>query len=488
MPYKRNIKRILLIIICLLLFPLITYAKEIDDNEHITQLENSLNFKYDKNKQKILENIPTIGCKAAYVIEPNTGKVLYEKNAHEKMYPASTTKILTALVTIENCKLDDIAIVSQRAIDLVPDGYSNAELRTGEKLTIKDLLCALLIPSANEAANVLAEHVSGSIEAFVEQCNQRARELGCETLHFVNANGMHDEDHYCSAYDLYLIAKECRKHDIFNEIVRNKSYTVPSTNIYPKNDRTFKNTNKLLLPGTYYYASCTGIKTGFTTQAGQCLVSSSLHNGIEIISVVLGGSINNLGLDERFYDTKKLFEFMYENYSIKQITQSGKMVATLNVGKATKNTASLDLIVDASISTIAPNDINIENVESTISIYENIIAPIKQNQVLGQITYYVDGLEYTTNIIASHSVEKFPYMIYYIIIIGIALLTLTIFAILIKKSKKHKKAIILIVIISIIIEAGCMCFIIQKEMANSKTTINTASNIETYYGDRRMKD
>lgn len=221
----------------------------------------------------------SICCKAAYVAEPNTGKVIYEKNAHEALYPASTTKILTALVTMENCRMTDTAVVSQHALDLVPSGYSNAKLQAGEEFTIRDLLYALLIPSANEAANVLAEHVSGSIEDFAALCNKRAKELGCETLHFVNPNGMHNEDHYCSAYDLYLIAKECRKNEIFNEIVKTKTYSLPSTKVYP-GTRTLKTTNEMLLPGTYYYSYCTGIKTGHTTPAGECLVASSEYNNI----------------------------------------------------------------------------------------------------------------------------------------------------------------------------------------------------------------
>lgn len=403
--------------------------------------KSNIAFKYVQDEQKELDNIPTIGCKAAYVAEPTTGKVIYEKNAHEKMYPASTTKILTALVTLENCKITDTAVVSQYAIDLVPEGYSNADLQVGEEHTIKDLLYALLLPSANDAANVLAEHISGSIEAFAELCNSRAKELGCENLHFVNANGMHDENHYCSAYDLYLIAKECRKHEIFNEIVKTKSYTLPATGTYPEK-RIIENTNELLLSGTYYYPYCTGIKTGHTTPAGECLVASSSYNDLELISVVLGGELtNSQGLNERFYDTKVLFEFCYNNYSIKEIAKYGDIATTVNVEKATKDTAVLDIIVDSDISAVVPNDINKENVSSTISIKDDIVAPIQQNQVLGEITYHADGLVYTTNIIASHPVEKLPYALYNSIVILSLIIVFAVFFIIRKKLKKHKKVI-----------------------------------------------
>lgn len=429
-----------LVAIFILLFSINVYANEIDTTSNKLINKAKVTIEYKKDEQSILDGIPRIGCKAAYIAEPNTGKVIYEKNAHEKMYPASTTKILTALVVLENCKPTDTAIVSKKAIDLVPSGYSNAKLQAGEELEISSLLYALLIPSANEAANVLAEHVSGSIEDFAELCNKRAKELGCEKLHFVNANGIHDKDHYCSAYDLYLIAKECQKYEIFNEIVKTKSFTVPATNVYRKKDRTFTNTNSLLLPGSsnYYYPYCTGIKTGHTTPAGNCLVASSSYNNIDLISVVLGGGTNSKGLNERFYDTKQLFEFAYKNYSIKKIVDEKAVLATINVAKATKDTSSLDIIVDTNISSIVPNDLNKENIKKEITLDEEIIAPIKQNQVLGQITFKADGLNYTTNLIASHEVKKIPYWIYNSLFVGAVLIFLIIIIVVIKSKKKRE--------------------------------------------------
>lgn len=423
---KKNIL-IIIMTICIFILPLNVYA------------ESNVNIEYKKAEQKVLEDTPEIGCKAAYVAEPTTGKIIYEKNAHEKRFPASTTKILTALLALEKCELTDKAIVSQNALDLVPAGYSNAGLKVGEELDIKTLLYALLIPSANEAANVLAEHISGSVESFAELCNNRAEELGCETLHFVNPNGIHDEEHYCSAYDLYLIAKECRKYDVFNEIVKTKSFTVPATNVYPKKDRTYKNTNSLIQPNekNYYYEYCTGIKTGHTTPAGECLVASSSYNDIDLISVVLGGGTNSKGLNERFYDTKQLFEFTYDNYSLKQIANKNQVITNINVNKATKETAELDIIIDTDIKSIAP--IDMENIEKTFILNDNIEAPIMQNDVLGKVTFKADGLNYTANIVASHNVEKIPYWIYNSIFVGAVLLIIIIITVISKKSKKHRR-------------------------------------------------
>ncbi len=422
---KKLLTSILLIII--LLAPISAFA------------DSETTLKYNKDEQKVFDTVPKIGCKAAYVAEPSTGKIIYEKNAHEKLYPASTTKILTALVVMEKCQLTDKAKVSKKAISLVPEGYSNANLVAGEEIDIKTLLYALLIPSANEAANVLAEHVSGNVEAFAELCNNRAKELGCENLHFVNPNGIHNDDHYCTAYDLYLIAKECQKHEIFNEIVKTTSFTIPATSLYTKSDRTFKNTNYMILPNykSYYYEYCTGIKTGTTTPAGECLVASSSHDNIDLISVVLGGGTNSKGLSERFYDTKQLYDFTYKNYALKEIVNKEQTITNIKVKHATQETESLDIKTENTISTIIPNDIDVKNIRQEIILDKDISAPIEQNQVLGKVTFYADGLNYTTNLIASHSVEKLPYWLYNTIVIVVALIILMILKRKLKRSRRR---------------------------------------------------
>ena len=460
-------KRLLcLLFIMVILLPINVHAEEAN-----------IVLEYNRNEQEILESIPVLGSKAVYIANPDTGKVFYEKNAHEKMYPASTTKILTALVTMENCEMTDVATVSQRALDLVPSGYSNANLQAGETHTIKDLLYALLLPSANEAANVLAEHVSGSVEEFVELCNRRAQELGCETLHFTNTNGMHDDNHYCSAYDLYLIAKECQKYEIFNEIVKTRTYTLPSTDIYP-GERIIKNTNELLQPGTYYYSNCTGIKTGHTTPAGECLVASSSFGNINLISVVLGGeTVNSQGLNDRFYDSKNLFEFIYNNYEIKKIADQRDIIATLIVGKAVKHERILDLIVDTDIATIVPKDVNKENIKMTVKINPDIVAPIEQNEVLGQVTYHADGLNYTTDIIAKYSVEKLPFAIYNTIVAASFGLLLIIFIALLRVFKRHRIVVLIFEIIVITIICVILNIKVKKFKESFETQINLAPNV-----------
>ncbi|MBR6702185.1 MAG: D-alanyl-D-alanine carboxypeptidase [Clostridia bacterium] len=398
----------------------------------------AVRFEYNPAEQAVPGNLPETGCRAAYLADPETGKVLYEKNAFEKMYPASTTKILTALLVLENCSLTETATVSRTALDSTPKGYSTAGMKAGEEFSVYTLLQALLIPSANEAAFVLAEHVSGSAAAFAKLCNKRAKELGCKSLHFVNPNGIHDENHYCCAYDLYLIAKECRKYEAFNEIVKTKYFTVPATDICTYENRSYSNTNEMLLPSSkaYYYPDCTGIKTGHTTPAGECLVSSCSRDNMNLICVVLGGKINAYGLNERFTDTKKLFDFAFENYSYRTVSTAGTVYRTVTVDKATEETASLDIKTEADISAIAPAGMEIQPV---ITIDDEIKAPVKQGEVLGQAVFRIDGLNYTADLVADHDVEKVPYWIYNLVIAGALLLILIVIIPLLRASKARKR-------------------------------------------------
>ena len=228
---------------------------------------------------------------------------------------------------------------------------------------------------------------------------------------------------------------------MFRDIVKTINFTVPATNIYRKNDRTFYNTNSLILPSakSYYYSYCTGIKTGHTTPAGECLVASSSHDNIDLISVVLGGGTNSKGLNERFYDTKQLFEFVYNNYSYQKIVDEKTVEETVHVKKATRDTSSLDIIINTSISGIVPKDLDINKIQSNINIYDEIVAPIKQNQKLGNITIDIDGVKYTAELVASHDVEKPPFWIQNMVVVGIIIFIILIISLIIKKQRIKKR-------------------------------------------------
>lgn len=267
-----------------------------------------------------------IYSESAILIESKTGKILYEKNIHDRKYPASTTKILTAIIALEKCDLDEMATVSSNAINSLKSGYAKADVQVGESFTIEQLLETLMIQSANEVAVVIAEHISGSVSEFAKLMNKTAKEIGCTDSNFVNPNGMHDENHYSSAYDLSLIARYCMKNEKFRELAKKMECSLPRTEFWQDEqveehgERNFKNTNKLLIPeNRYYYPYAIGIKTGFTTPAKNCLISASNKNGFETIAVVLHAETTEEGLSARYLDTINLFEYGYANYSLDDI-------------------------------------------------------------------------------------------------------------------------------------------------------------------------
>lgn len=261
------------------------------------------------------------------LMEKTTGDVLYERNGYAKMYPASTTKILTAIIVLENCYLNEVVTVSQSSISNVPPTYSVSGLKAGEKLRVEDLLYILLIPSSNDIANLLAEHTAGSIPAFAELMNKKASEIGLKGSHFSNPSGVHDTELYTTAYDLALLAKYAMNNEKFAEIVRTPSYTIPGTKTHPEEDRTYHNSNLLLSHNEpdYFYEYATGVKTGFTDQAGDSIVACAKKDGIEFIAVCLKGGYIDNRLREKFLDCKTLFEFAFTNYTTYYKNMQGKI-------------------------------------------------------------------------------------------------------------------------------------------------------------------
>ena len=373
----------------------------------------------------------------ALLMDSSTGKILYEKNINDKMYPASLTKVMTAIIVLENCNLSDTATVSQNAVNSISYGYVTANLKVGEELTIEQLLYLLMVGSCNDAAIVLAEHVSGSVDNFSVLMNEKAKSLGCTSTNFVNPNGMHDENHYSTAYDLSLISKYAMDNETFRTIVSTTYYKLPITNKYNKEDRFFTTTNELLA-GDYRYKYATGIKTGFTTPAKNCLTASALKNNLELITVVLGSDKTSDGLSQRYLDTTSLFEYGFNTYSSKEIVKAGDIIQTINVKHATRNTKKLDLIVSNDINIL----INQKDINSTflpeINLNDNIKAPLKKGDIIGTVTYTSEGTQYTENLIANSDVHKSNA---FIIFIGLAfvLLLCFLYSKIFKRKKKNKR-------------------------------------------------
>lgn len=372
-------------------------------------------------------NLPYATAEGIFLLDNRTNKVIYSKSENKKMYPASTTKILTAIIVLENCNLNDVVTASYNAVMSIPDGYSNANIQIGEELTIEQLLELLLVHSANDAANILAEYVGGSVDSFVSMMNTKLNELSLADSHFTNAFGMQDENHYTTAHDLAFIMKYCLKNDTFRKIAGQASCAIPATN--KSGTRTYTSTNELLIPGTsHYYSYLTAGKTGFTTQAKECLVSSAYRDDLELICVVLGSN-------DRFADTRNLYEYAYSNYSIKNIVNEKDIVTNITVANASRDTKNLDLLVNETIPVLINNSESISEIIPEITLNKEISAPIEEGMVLGKVKYSVDGVEYTTDLIASHSVKKSEILTYILYVCAFIIVILLIYRIFFHKNK-----------------------------------------------------
>ena len=377
-----------------------------------------------------------VDAKASLIIEENSGKVIYDDNSNIQNYPASVTKILTAILTLENCELTDKVTVSKNAISNIPSGYVIAPLFVGEQMSVEDLLYALMLKSANDAAYVLAEHVGGTVEGFSEMMNKKAEELGCKNSHFVNPNGIHNSNHYTTAYDMYLIARYAMKNEEFVKIVSTYQHALSATNKYSKNDRIMKNTNSFVNPSSRYYdENVKGIKTGTTLQAGNCLITSTSKNGFDVITVVLGAKTS----ESKFSETKKMMNYVFDNYEFTQIHKKGDVIKNIEVEKATKETKSLNLVISEDIKAINNIKIKAEEIEPEISLNDEIIAPISKGQELGTIKYTVDGLEYNAKLLAENDVIKKTYYVEILLGIGVFIIIVSVIIIIKKRPRKREK-------------------------------------------------
>lgn len=371
-----------LILIVVLFLPLKIFAKEIN-----------------------IEEIPEITAPNVMLLQKDTGKILYEKNIDEKIYPASVTKLMTAILVMENCELDEIVTVSENAVKSVPTGYVNANLQVGEQLAVEDLMYAMLLPSANDAANALAEHVSGSIESFSTVMNTKARELGCTNTNFTNPSGLQEEEHYTTVRDLSLIAKEAFSNPTISKIVSTTNYTLLKTNKYEKNDRKFTTTNYMIRKDLkkYYCDYCVGGKTGYTGEAKNCVIEYANKDGIQLIAIVMGENSKIKG--QKFIEAKKLFDYIYQNYENKNIANSKDIYEKIKIANGTKETRNLEVSFKDNIQILERKDVNIEDLEKQIE-YTNKKAPIQKGEVIGNIEYVYDGIKYRTDLIANENVEE----------------------------------------------------------------------------------
>lgn len=345
-----------------------------------------------------------ISSQNAILIEVESGKILYEKNAYEQAYPASTTKILTAILALENCELNEKVTASYNAIMSVPYDGTTAAIQVGETWSVEQLVDAMMVCSANEAANMLAEHIGGSIESFASMMNSKAKEIGAKSTNFVNPNGLHDSNHKTTVYDMAMIARYgMLNFPTFRKAASLTSFSLPDTDIYDKGDRYFVNTNKMIIESSsYYYKYATGIKTGYTSSSLNCIVSSAEKDGVELIAVIFGA----MGAQNRNNDNIALFEYGFEQLKSENFVSAGAIIDTLEVDDAETDTENLNVVMGSNVTHTIPNDKSITDYIPTINI-NSLKAPINSGDVVGSIEYDIEGVTYTYDLLAGNSVEKY---------------------------------------------------------------------------------
>ncbi len=342
---------------------------------------------------------PDIQAKAALLVDAETGHVLYEKNAHAQLAPASLTKIMVALLVLEavdkgDLRLDEeITATASALAGLTPDS-STADIRVGEILTVEDLMYCLLVKSANEAGDILGERLCGTVDKFVDRMNERAAELGCTQTHFINSSGY--PDNQSSAWDLYLMIHEAMKHPDFMRFCNTRSYTVPATNI--SGPREYHTTNALIdnwnYGPNYMYSGAAGIKTGSTAEAGSCLASTATRDDRTFISVVLGAgeTWNDL---MRFTETARLFDWGFDNWVYRTVLQQDQP-QSVSVALS-KETDSVFVYPDVNPQLLLPRDLDLDNDPDFTRVVEkpdSVDAPIERGQELGTVTISYRGEEY----------------------------------------------------------------------------------------------
>ncbi len=359
MDFSKLLRLIIMIVLFFLLFPYTVYAGE-----------------------------PSISAKAAILMDMETGEILYEKNAFEEMYPASTTKILTAILGLEMGSLNDIVHISENAAKI---DEASIYLEKNHKVYLEDLIRGALIKSGNDAAYAIGEYIAGSESIFVMLMNKKAALLGGNNTNFINTNGLPNEKHKSTAYDLALMGRYAMQNLLFSEIV---SLREDSIKFITGETRYLKNTNKLL----WNYPYTTGIKTGTTRAAGSCLVASARKNNTELIAVVLKSQ-------DRYGECIRLFEYGFENFQSFSI-EKNSIMGTVDILDG-----ELDLmhaIVSEKVSLVTSKDSNIE-IKKKLPVV--IKAPIKRGNEIGSLEIYIDGnLELTVPLVAQYSVEKIDYI------------------------------------------------------------------------------
>lgn len=360
-----------------------------------------------------LDKPSPITAPCAVLINLETGKPIYEKNAGKKIEPASTVKIMTGILILENITDTSRSVTVTKSAVANTSG-SNIKLLEGEEIKLIDLIYATLIYGANDAAKMLAEYVAGDIEAFVKLMNEKAKSLGCDDTVFTNVHGLHSDSMSTTAADIAKIAHYASKIQLYMDITSAPKYTIPKTNLTSK-ERTFYNKNHFVSKAqqaNFYYPSAVGMNAGSTAEAGYYLVTAAMKNGMSYLCVIAGATSTKLTGEKEiinsFSDAKDLLDWAFSIYTYKTVLTEKDIICSVDI-KLAANNDSINLMPDKKIESLLPRNADIEiGINKSYNIYEDkLTAPITKGQQLGEliVTYNGETLG-TANLIASSSVER----------------------------------------------------------------------------------
>ena len=352
---------------------------------------------------------PELDAKAALVVDMDSGRFLYAMNAEERRAPASLTKVMTVLLALEavdrgDVSLSDTVTAQSDCREGLGEDSSSAGIVPGVQLSLRELLYCAMVGSANEACNVIGSYLSGTVSAFVDRMNQRAVQLGCVNTHFVNTNGLPAEDHYSTAYDLYLMTAEAMKHPLFMEMANTIEYQPESQLV--NDGKVIHNSNALIsqysdynVYESYLFEGASGIKTGYTRAAGYCLISTAERSNVRALVIVMGcNGYYNAGLEEfrNFSDTITLYNWVFNNFSYRELLSASEPMEQVKVSLAEGN-GELTLYPQHALTALLPGDFDTENRELLVTVYEEKLkAPLEAGTVLGEAKILLNGDDYGT--------------------------------------------------------------------------------------------
>lgn len=349
-----------------------------------------------------------------YMVNLDTNTVVYEKSPNEKMYPASLTKIMTAIIAIENCDLQEEATAPSYIYDeFVGINVSHANIQAGETLTIENLLYAMLMQSANEAAKIIADHVGGgSIDTFVEMMNNKAKELGANNTHFVNPHGLFDEQQYTTPYDMYLITKYAMGLDGFMDYVTTLTKEIGPTNL--KDSLVVSNRISMMQSSSpYYYEPLRGIKTGTLVESGRCFISTATLDGYTYLLVMMGSPYvdengDELATNYAFTEAKTLYEWAFSSFRVKTLVQLNQSYTEVPVNLG-KDKDLVQAVAAEDFSYLLMDEIEVSSIVTTPQVMESIDAPVREGDQLGTLQIMLAGEQIgTVPLVAGDSVELDP--------------------------------------------------------------------------------